>query len=95
MKASKQCPKCDSLRIGYLPTLPDLGRSGIGQRSIGKELVDSVWASDQLHGTLEAYLCGDCGYFETYIQEVSKVPLEKLEGFRWINAETDGAGPFR
>ena len=29
MKASKQCPKCDSLRVGYLEALPDVhDRSG-------------------------------------------------------------------
>ncbi len=91
MKKSKQCPKCDSLRIGYLESQPDKEEYGcytdqVVGRKTGKIPV----------GLLEAYVCTDCGYHETYVKDLPDVPWEKIDGFRWVNPpQQDEPGPYR
>jgi hypothetical protein len=43
-------------------------------------------------GDFEAFICGDCGYFETYLKDPSAL-IRQLQGFRWLNTEQDG--PYR
>lgn len=83
MKKSKQCPKCDSLKVGYLENVmawgPPFYKPG---RPFSR-------------GDLAAFVCGDCGYFETYLTN-PKTDLEKLsdiDGFRWLNADQNR--PYR
>ena len=104
MKASKQCPKCDSLRVGYLERVHD--------QTVHDEASKSPWAYaskkvgviessgwlrsyEEGHGLLEAYLCADCGYYETYVKSPEDVPYEKLQGFHWLNPEPPEEGPYR
>jgi len=49
----------------------------------------------ELVGALEAYLCTDCGYFESYVKSVERMDFDKLEGFRWINPGSPDRTPFR
>ncbi len=98
MKRSRQCPKCDSRRVGYFSHLPDIGQSSpSSQRVIGTIPSGSVWRAEALVGTLEAYVCAACGYVETYVKDVADVPFASLDGFRWVNAEAEAEaeGPFR
>ncbi|HSR48184.1 MAG TPA: hypothetical protein VLL77_09400 [Anaerolineales bacterium] len=37
-------------------------------------------------GNLEAYLCTNCGLFETYVKDPSSVPYESIIGITWQNA---------
>ena len=96
MKASKQCPKCDSLRIGYLETVTDLGNNNAPLNAVVGRTTPSSWISNsEVHGELEAYLCADCGYFEHYVKSPESVPYDKLEGFHWLNPEPPEEGPYR
>ena len=75
MKANKQCPKCSSLKIGYLEDVMDLGPPFYSP-GVRRPL-----------RTVEAFICADCGYFETYLASPGTVPFEELPGFRWLNPE--------
>src|SRR4051812_43947615 len=100
MKRTRQCPKCQSVRIGYLPEQPDaddviprpehpaLDRSlpAIGTNStlairtlgMSTESVNTgVWMHGNVRpmiGKLEAYVCTECGYHETYVASPETVP---------------------
>lgn len=98
MKASKQCPKCKSLKIGHLPH--QLDRSGkfdmAFPRMVGTvEEQGLVFTKAVKTGLMEAYVCTECGYFESYVVSPESVPFEELEGFRWVNAEPTEEGPYR
>lgn len=122
MKRTKQCPKCQSLRIGYLPDQPDADDSvhhipphggdprlrsfpsleeNLPARAVGrsKESVETGWLQHgtviPLLGRLEAYVCTDCGYHETYVTSPAALPWEKLVGFAWVNVPGDPDGPYR
>lgn len=114
MKASKQCPKCKSLRIGHLATQTDtdgsVDLSGTPavhehgherkQRVVGvsSEVVDTGWLQfgkvRPLIGALEAYVCGDCGFFESYVIEPKSVDWDNIQGFAWVGRD-DATGPYR
>ena len=96
MKRSRHCPKCDSRRVGYFSHLPDRAEhSPAPPRVIGTIPSGSIWRAAELVGTLEAYVCGECGHVETYVKDVADVPFTSLDGFQWVNAEVEGEGPFR
>jgi hypothetical protein len=46
-------------------------------------------------GPLEAIVCTECGYLETYVTDPTTVPFEKLLGFRWVNEPNPRRGTFR
>jgi hypothetical protein len=46
-------------------------------------------------GKLEAYVCTDCGYHESYVVEPRTIEWDRLVGFSWVNPETGTDGPFR
>ena len=104
MKASKQCPKCDSLRIGYFEKVYDRVHGQGEAPAVSSHMPQSAgvvekrgWLITKLVGTgeMEAYLCADCGYFEQYVKDPENVPYDKLEGFHWLNPESSEAGPYR
>jgi predicted nucleic-acid-binding Zn-ribbon protein len=98
MKASKQCPKCSSRRVGYLENVLDLNQAYPEAYSPAVVALDVARGRDGVHearGKLEAYLCADCGFYETYVKDPASVPFEDLAGFHWLN-ETPGTGqPYR
>jgi len=100
MKSSKQCPKCHSLKIGYLEQTFDYNTDD-GADLHAPEPVGVIpkkgWVltTNVPTGELEAYLCADCGYFETYVKSPGSVPFEELRGFRWVNVAPPADGPFR
>jgi predicted nucleic-acid-binding Zn-ribbon protein len=100
VKKDKQCPKCLSLKIGFIAEQID--RSGeldtSRARFVGEHKVPGMlWGeNDQRVGNLEAYVCTVCGYFESYVAGPASVPWEDLADFRWINAAPlKSEGPFR
>ena len=46
-------------------------------------------------GMLEAFVCTECGYLETYVKDPTTVPFEKLRGFSWLNEPNAQRGTFR
>jgi hypothetical protein len=94
MKKSKQCPKCNSLKIGYVERLPD--RDGDPQGVACYDgTPESSFRTTLVTHEVEGYLCTDCGYVETYVKSPRSVPYEKIPGFRWVNPETLEEGPYR
>ncbi len=89
MKKSKQCPKCDGLKIGFLKLQADRAQHS-SARAVGKN-ESGIWT-----GNLEAYVCTECGYFESYVKAPEKLGWNDLMGFRWINPpQQDDPGPYR
>lgn len=88
MKASRQCPKCTSKRIGFLemqadqtkgsPTGRALGFTGAYDGYIGQSKRDPI-------GLLEAYVCMDCGYHESYVTAPDRLQWQQLAGFHYVN----------
>lgn len=100
MKASKQCPKCHSLRVGYLEHLwhQDAGQGSTGPKEMPVGVVEEqgiFFTYKSVVGGLEAFLCTECGFFETYIKSPEDVPFDELVGFSWLNPEAPESGPFR
>ena len=87
-------PKCNSKKIGYLAHVIQRTETDVGSRTvrgnceapIGIERSESGGIIKvRPVGKLEAYICGSCGFYETYIKEPSKVHFESIIGFKWIN----------
>jgi predicted nucleic-acid-binding Zn-ribbon protein len=97
MKASKQCPKCHSLKVGYLEQAIDRGEysSDTWPAAVGKTEPRSWFAVGTVVGALEAYLCAECGYYETYVKDPATVPFDQLAGFHWLNETADPGKPYR
>jgi hypothetical protein len=102
MKFDRKCPKCQSTRIGHLETVEDRthGGSTAQPAAFGRAARPGVFEGarvkpNELWGALEAYVCADCGFYETYVKEPDMVPFDHLEGFSWVNPETEKQGPFR
>jgi hypothetical protein len=84
------CPKCKSRRVGHLSTRYSEGDKGrFVPMFVG--LDSETWKA---MGVIEAFVCAECGLLETYVRDPEGVPFEALEGFRWMNEDTD-RGPFR
>lgn len=93
MRASNKCIKCGSLAIGHVARRYDETNDRkegfttqvlgvLGNRRIGV-------------GPLEAYVCTDCGYVETYVIAPATVQFEQIRGFSWVNEPDPQRGPFR
>jgi hypothetical protein len=115
VKKTKQCPKCSSLRIGYLAEQPDVEKvidraDGVGPftpeidtatRAVGhsaQTYETGFWDHNDIRlllGSLEAYVCTDCGYHESYVKDPGSLEWEQLRGFAWVNPKGDDAGPYR
>ena len=88
MKASKQCPKCSSRRIGFLEMQADQTKGSPVGRSLGftGEYGNYLGSArrDPI-GLLEAYVCADCGYHESYVKSPELLQWQALAGFRWVD----------
>ena len=111
MKQSKKCPKCHSLRVGYIENVPDITSAvavpdGSAQRGTSPPpraagvgpVVDTGmlrWGKvSALVGALEAYVCVDCGLYETYVRTPDTVDWEDIRDFHWMNDHVS-SGPYR
>ncbi len=102
MKFSKRCPKCDSTKIGHLSQVHDRKGSHaqtvpavVGMAGQAGTFQGAPVRPGDLWGTLEAFVCTECGYFEQYVERPDKVPFEALAGFQWVNLDPEQRGPFR
>lgn len=98
MKKSGRCPKCNSDRVGHLENV--IQRSEVLLNSqplinhcpapLGIERTESEGFIKVIKegpvGRLEAYLCTDCGYYETYVIEPNTVSFDSIVGFEWVNS---------
>lgn len=94
MKKTKQCPKCQSIKIGWLedPSLPG-ERNAVGFHDADSGFFGEPW---EFHGALEALVCTSCGFYEKYVTTPDSVPWDKIDGFHWVNAEPhEEPGPYR
>ncbi|MEO8706464.1 MAG: hypothetical protein ABI867_40940 [Kofleriaceae bacterium] len=91
----------DERVVGNVKTLNMRVTSETLPRSLGvsKETVNTGWSNygvvHPLVGTLEAYICSECGYHETYVKDPRTVEWDKLQDFRWVNPDVSDGGPFR
>ena len=93
MRTSGKCIKCGSLAIGHLNRrFDDRGERG-GTLSTAVLGIDGT--TRQGAGPLEAFVCTECGYLETYVKDPGTVPFDKLLGFRWVNEPNARRGAFR
>ena len=104
MKKEKCCPKCESLKIGYLSEVPDFVDSNrYSTRRLAEPRPDpkGKWqelmalSDDPSFYGIEGYICTECGYLETYAKNPADIPFERLKGFAWVNPEETREGPFR
>jgi predicted nucleic-acid-binding Zn-ribbon protein len=104
MKQTKQCPKCRSLRVGFLERQYE--RSGEYDSDYERPAVlveetrRAFWSGKEKlvtgrFGSLEAYICTECGYHETYVVDPQNIPWDRVAGFHFLHAEVDGEGPYR
>ena len=98
MKKSGACPKCGSKKIGHLENvvhrvdtvyestkITDHAHAPLGiNREETKGILTII--TEVPVGQLEAYLCADCGFYETYIKEPGRVPYDSILGFTWVNS---------
>jgi DNA-directed RNA polymerase subunit M/transcription elongation factor TFIIS len=84
MKRSRQCPKCESKRVGYFEKVVDQGQRGISTRKLGEAQTAQLMglAVVQATGEVEAFVCTDCGYFEEYVKEPQSIDWSSMRGFR-------------
>ena len=97
MKSTRQCPKCDSLKVGYFEKIYEQGasRDHPVPASVGMIEGKGFLSRDEVSGELEAYLCAACGYYETYVKDPGSISFEDLKGFQWLNPDPSADGPFR
>lgn len=96
MKKSGVCPKCGSRRIGHLDKVIQRtegqysGTPVIGHTSapLGIELTETPGILKVIKegpiGQLEAYLCAECGFYETYVKDPTSLSYDLLVGFQWL-----------
>ena len=91
MKATATCPKCQSQHIarvthvadatGYVGFGNDITANG-GRAPVARRLLASVAedGTQKTTGDVEAYVCTQCGYFEEYLADPTKVDWKHVVG---------------
>ena len=99
MKKNKQCPKCHSLRVGWLESQPDLSGEThvVRKRPVAAVTNEGFFGNTYLSkvGVLEAYVCTECGYYESYVSSPGDTPWDTLRDFHWLNPEIESDQPYR
>jgi predicted nucleic-acid-binding Zn-ribbon protein len=95
MKQTKQCPKCDSRKVGYVNYQPEGSGESFRWRVVARVREPQRHDSLPRIGELEAYVCTACGYYESYVRDPSGTRWGELSGFRMLNPEPDTEGPYR
>ncbi len=95
MKSTGTCPKCSSQKIGYLENVIQRTEGSTGEMIVrghcaaplgtGKTVQQGIFkvTVEAPIGTLEAYFCADCGFYETYVKDPASIEFEKIIGFKW------------
>lgn len=79
MKRTKQCPKCDSRRVGF----------GVE----GPNTSASLYITESVAVASERWLCTDCGYVEWYVRDPAA--LRSAGDFQLANPEPPHDTPYR
>jgi hypothetical protein len=90
VKRSWTCPKCESKRVGYFEkVLGELKGGPDNSRKIGLERSGSFLGMEagRPAGETEAFICGDCGFFEEYVKNPEALEWDKFLNFRWCRKE--------
>ena len=97
MKQTGICPKCNSRKIGYLENVIHRTEADTGSQALRGHCPAPLGVSrsesegfikvikEAPVGKLEAYICGSCGFYETYIKEPSSIQFKSIIGFKWIS----------
>ena len=94
MKKSRRCPKCSSIKIGVLAGVSDDVTISVGAdlADLGVPAGTVATTGSDLDRT--AYICADCGYYETYVSQPHAVNFDEIAGqFTWLNQS--GSDPYR
>jgi len=93
MRQTKRCPKCSGSRIGVVTGVFDHWKISLGAMADSLGLPPDAVGTSQSDLERTAYLCADCGYYETYVSHPEKIDYGQLRGkFAWLNPP---AAPFR
>ena len=96
MKHTGVCPKCGSQKIGRLEHVIQRTEAELDSRSLighcpaplGIQRTQSGGFIKLIKegpvGQLEAYICGACGFYETYVKDPSTIQYDTLIGFSWL-----------
>lgn len=96
MKKTGKCPKCGSSKIGHLENVIHRCEAIVDSRNlvghahaplaVKRTETPGVirFIKEEPAGELEAYFCGSCGFYETYLKDPSSLDPEGLIGFEWI-----------
>jgi predicted nucleic-acid-binding Zn-ribbon protein len=88
MKKSKQCPKCESLRVGIL--------RGVREDKLLYPKSDGTYSgSTAADIDRDAFICTECGYYESYVRHFDSVLWDELYDFQWMNPKPQPDGPYR
>jgi hypothetical protein len=93
MRTSNKCTKCGSLAIGHVSRRYE--RPGYRDDDLPTQMLGVLGSRRIGVGPLEAYVCTECGYVETYVIAPATVQFEQIRGFRWVNEPDPQRGPFR
>ena len=100
MKRTGTCPKCDSRKIGHLENVIHRTEAETASQSIRGHCPAPLGVGESVSGglikvtkegpvgELEAYFCGSCGFYETYIKDISSIPFETIIGFKWMDSSS-------
>jgi hypothetical protein len=93
------CTKCGSRKIGYLERVVHRTEATVSGTAVRGHATAPVGVGSSTSGSFikvitnfpigefEAFVCGDCGAFETYVKNPNDVPWDQIHGFRWIGQE--------
>jgi predicted nucleic-acid-binding Zn-ribbon protein len=78
MRTSHVCPKCGHREILFFPRVADRDdRENV--RPLTLHVVHLDWKDIEV-GTLQAYVCRDCGFTELYTAGAASLPVDKIPG---------------
>ena len=62
-------------------------KEGLVGEALKQRLLGRTWEIKS--GTIEAYVCTECGYIERHVQDPAWVSYDRLTGFSWVNGPPD------
>jgi len=84
MKKTGECPKCHCQRIARVPRVIayDGGAKYVlAPLYAGMKRSKGFFSATGALGSLAMHICGDCGYSELFVDDVSSI--QEIEGITW------------
>ncbi len=84
------CPKCSSQEVYHSDATGEThGVSVDRSQPFVRLYKDAKWIPDVWMIELSYYVCRSCGFFETYVRDVSELSrLDACTNWRWVNEES-------